>query len=449
MTHISLGKRAIAYFILSQVLFYAGADWHINLERIDYYPSATLRNEPFDMIFSLTNTGSESITSVDIAYQPDNGTKNTVHHIFSEAILPNETDTFTVNGFLCDRIGSEIYGEFKLKCVNGETNYGSNTYLWILCADELIPKRIVVEEGASINCGYCPLGYESMEHMHAKYTDGSWIGISIQEHGDMASYDTFRSFWDRVTGKPTSFINRNYESAVPPYPKTFEEWHDIVTRQYSEVDVEASIDYNSGSRTATIETRLRFTFDYPEADFRLAYIITEDNLGPYYQRNYYSNGSLGEFMGWENKPSSVPCIFNDIARPGSIYDGIAGLIPNHITAGETYIVSKEIDLSGVNSPDNSKIAVLVTDGNTGKVLNAVQIPVRTNTSGINLLTDKDSYPDIHIENGTITVTTELNARLYTLDGRIISTITGTRTLNVPRGFYLLRSGEHTHKILVK
>lgn len=427
------------------------AQWNIDLKRESYFPSSAKMGVPFPMTFSITNSGTKDIESIDIEYTPSGGSPMTINHNLDIPIQPDSTANVIVNGFICDVIGEEVFGYFTPTHINNEPNYGSGTWLYLFCADELIQRRLVIEEGASIKCGYCPLGYISMEYMREKFTDDTYIGISIHETGEMATPGTFSSFWNRVTGKPTAFANRDFDNTLSPLPGIFEDIHSNITSQAAVVDVTASIQYDKTKNTAIVESNLRFVFDYPESDFRIAYIITEDNLGPYNQRNYYSGGSLGECFGWENKTSYVSIVFNDIAREGSVYDGVEGLIPSEIKAGQIYTPQYELDLSHVNVPENSKVAVLVINGITGKIANAVQIPVTGHTSGIDGM-DADATGNTTIATGgigCIYITSTLPTDIYGIDGRMIIKGTTQGIINASKGIYIARTAKATSKIIVK
>lgn len=442
-------KKLAIVFLTFMTAVTTEAQWYINLSRVDF-PLSAQRCEPFAMTFSIENDGSADINRVEITYTPLGGTEMSVTHRFESPVAPGTQSTFEATGFTCDIAGEEIYGSFSLTAVNGERNYGSGTYLYLFCADELIARRLVIEEGASVSCGYCPRGYVAMEYMRETATDGSWIGISIQETGAMADPVTFRSFWNRVASRPIAFANRDYSNSISPLPAIFENQLQTTGKQAAVCGVEAAVSRASNSDTYTVTSDIRFVFDYEEADFRVAYIITEDNLGPYPQRNYYAGGSIGEFYGWENKPSYVDIVFNDIARPGSIYDGISGLLPAAVNAGQVYSISKDLDLSGINSTANAKIAVLVIDGTTGRIANAVQVPV-TETQSIRSLEADVTAGKVSGGIGLIVIDASDSTvyNVYDICGRLTATGLGATSLTATPGIYIVRCGGRIHRIAVR
>lgn len=430
----------------------ADSIWYVDLKRVDF-PMVSEADKPFGMRFSLSNSGMEPITSVDIRYQPMGGTPVTVHHQFSVPPAAGEEVEFDCEGFRCDMTGPEVYGDFFLDRVNGEVNYGSGTYLYLFCAGELLPRRLVVEEASSLMCGFCPRGYVSMELMRDSITDGSWIGISYQEDGDdIGSRGDFPGFWCHVSGKPAAFANRDYEYAMSPLPAVFANLHSSVMRQAAVAAVSATLDYDSDSSAADVSASVRFVFDYPEADFRLAYIITEDGLGPYEQLNYFSGGYGGQFMGWEDKPWFVPLVYNDVARPGSVHDGVAGLLPAQIERGRTYNADYRLDLRAVRDAERANVSVLVIDGATGRVVNAVRVPVVASEeeggeeSGISAPARR---PVISVDGCTLVIDSGRPVSVCSAGGRVVASGITQGRFTLPAGVYVVRGAGICNKVLVK
>lgn len=409
-------------------------------------PSYVLPGEPFSATLSITNNSTEAIYTIELEFLAKGGDAMTISHNFDAPVAYSETREFTVDSLICDVTGDNVYADLTLKSVNGQVNYGQTGYMYMFCASEFVPRRVVVEEGASVNCGWCPRGYESMEYMRNKYSSDKWIGISYQQHGDMAATETFASFWNRLAGKPFSYINRNYNYACSPLPETFEEVMSQNEHAPAIAEVTARmIDENS------IDVSVRFVFDYENADFRVAYILTEDNLGPYTQSNYYAGGGNGTFMGWENKSSYESLIYNDIARPGSNYDGIANLFPENITAGKTYSLTLSPDLSHLTNRSNAYVTVLVTKGKDGIIANAAKIPLKQDNSG---LSDPSADSDgcdcqIHpVGNSGISIESRYGGMVADISGRIVAKHSGHDSILLAPGIYIVYCGTHSHKTAV-
>lgn len=409
-------------------------------------PSFVSPEQPFNITLSITNNGTDPIDAIEIEFLPKGGTAMFCSHTFDNSVSVGEEREFTLAGLICDMTGDEVYADLTLKSVNGEENYGSSAYMYVFCANEFVPRRVVVEEGASVDCGWCPRGYESMEYMRGKYSSDKWIGISYQQHGAMAATTTFASFWNRMAGRPFSYINRNYNYACSPYPEVFEDIMEQNANAPAIAEVTARmIDDNN------IEVLIRFVLDYENADFRVAYILTEDNLGPYSQRNYYAGGANGTFMGWENKSSYESLIYNDIARPGSEYDGIAGLLPENISEGKTYSLILSPDLSYLTDRDNAHVSVLLVKGKDGIIANAAKIPLSQSDSAIPGIETDPEECDCIISaygNSDIGIESRFSGTIADITGRIIALHSGHDYISLAAGLYIITCGSHCHKIVV-
>lgn len=363
------------------------AQYYIDLERVAF-PSSTAVGTPFEMTFSIHNNSTDPITDITVVYKPSGGETVRVGKTFSAPVNPDENREFAMDDFTCNIQGREIYGEFDLQTVNGKTNYGRGTYIYLFCANETFPKSIVVEELTGTSCGYCPRGIVSMEHMRNNVTDGSWIGISVQKDA-MRPSTAYSTFFEIHPGNtPSAVINRDFSNIQSPMPAILEDLHANYTARSAEMGITASCEYLSDTKTAIVSTTTRFAFDNQDNPYRLNYIITEDSVGPYYQYNYYANGAHGPMGGWENQNTVVENTYNDIAREGSIYHGVDTSLPSNVTAGKDYPSTQSIDCSSVTNPSNAFITIMGVNKNNGLVENATRIPLMSvMTSCVNVGTD--------------------------------------------------------------
>lgn len=408
-------------------------------------PTIVIPGEMFEATFSLANNGTDPVETIEMDFLPSGGSPSAVSYTFDTPVTAGETREFTAAGFSCDVEGEEVYADISIVSVNGGDNYGSSAYMYVFCGSEFIPKRLVVEEGASVDCGWCPRGYETMEYMRQRYTSDGWIGISYQQHGDMAATAAFPTFWGKMAGKPFAYANRDYNSSYSPLPQVFEELMDRTQQTPAIADVSARL-----AGDGAVDVSARFVFDYSDADFRVAYILTEDNLGPYLQRNYYAGGANGSFLGWENKSSYESLVYNDIARQGSDYDGVSGLIPANIAAGATYGFTLHPDLSYISNRANANISVLLTKGAGGKIVNAVRIPLVDTEAGITDVTagDNDGRIQLAVNGNRLTVSDPGTISVFDLASRCVARGSGDISVELSAGFYIVRCGERSYKIII-
>ena len=235
---------------------------------------------------------------------------------------------------------------------------------------ESYPRRMVVEEGTGTWCGWCVRGIVGMESMKEKYPD-NFIGIAIH-NGDPMEYS--ESYGLNFTGYPSAYFNRRYTG--DPNTQNIEYYLKYKSGLTTNAMVKImSATYNNDYTRMSITTNVRFGFDATETDYRLAYVLTENNVGPYMQRNFYAGGKNGEMGGYENMSNSVEVIFNDVAR--GIYPsntGVEGSVPSSIEACTDYSYDYTITMpKNIDSYDNLELTVLLYDAKTSEIVNADRI----------------------------------------------------------------------------
>ena len=145
------------------------------------------------------------------------------------------------------------------------------------------PRKIVMEEATGTWCGWCPRGMVTIEQMNQKYPD-NFIAIAIHGGDEMVPDESYFPFHDMVNETvdevPSALINRK-------------DWIDLSPLEFDIADVkdkgEAMVTSQAkciSAKDVEIETETVFGFsDNGLTEFRLAYVVTEDNVGPYWQAN--------------------------------------------------------------------------------------------------------------------------------------------------------------------
>ncbi len=280
----------------------------------------------------------------------------------------------------------------------------SNTYL---CLTEGYDKAVVIEEATGTWCGWCPLGIVGLEKMAAAYKDDSrYIPIAAHYNDAMAvqSYNTF--FGSNYTGGsfPTFMVNRNKEEYGAPNP-AFEVIEEIY-RMATNVPALCSVDitnviYNEAAKTLSVDTETQFALS-TNGDYAISLVLTEDNVGPYTQTNYYSpeiNANAGELEWWDQQPSTVKNVYFDhVARYTNAFRGTKGSIPADITADTKYNYTGTLQTNKVKNINKCHIIALVINRTSNRIENAVMVPF-TDYSSINEVeninvTDNDLYYDL-------------------------------------------------------
>ena len=337
-----------------------------------------------------------------------------------------------------------------------------------------VPKRgVVVEEATGMWCGYCPKGIVAMETLEKKYPD-TFIGLAVHVDDAMAidEYKTF-SFPD---GAPTAWVDRSIYCPTPMYPitengvKTYTTLMGGLESVFLEVLnkqalAEISLEVAVKARSIEIDASTCYPIDIDNADYRMAFAVTEDNVWKdgYYQANNMA-GAVEVIGGFENRPAMIvsDLKFNHVVR--AIYngvDGIEGSVPAEIKAGEVYSGSYSFGLPrNILNVRNIKVVGMIIDRSTGKILNATSVKPSTSGSGLMETMGADCGLSVSLDGGFIKIDSALSENievaLYDVSGVCVARTNGTGSVEINTsslsGVYILSasslSGETVLKKLV-
>ena len=284
------------------------------------------------------------------------------------------------------------------------------------------PRRIVMEEATATWCGWCPRGMMTIEQMKKKYPD-NFIAIAIHSRDEMQVGNSYNPFLDMVESYPSAYINRKEKVYLWPF-----DIEDMKDKGEAKVTTQARC---LSAKEVEVESETVFGFsDSETAEYRLAYVVTEDNVGPYMQNNAYSNPSAednpNDLMNWwVHQDSPVTMTFNEVAREIFDYNGVEGLLPRGVTEGETYKTKYTLTVpDNVKDLSNVRIVTLLLDTRTGEILNAdlCSLSDIPDTSISNITTDDNKRHDIFnslgMKVGTDTTPAKgLRKGLYIMNGR--------------------------------
>ena len=216
----------------------------------------------------------------------------------------------------------------------------------------------------------------------------------------------------RFSGFPGGIINRKKKVDM-----SLQNTRDALRQQPQETpfNIKTKI-----TKTDTFDYDITLTttlgFDNHNTTLRMQYVLIEDHVGPYLQRNYFSGDSNHP---WGNKSGSVSTFYNDVARAiypvGSDAERV-GVLPTEMRRGVPVSQTFHIFLpSSVQNASRLRIVGLLLDTQTGEILNADQqkFPTVIGTStGIHspLAPNAANASDAH----------SANAPHYDLSGRPIS-----------------------------
>lgn len=400
-----------------------------------YMPGANMSYE-----VRVKNNGANDLTSATIRTEISNGKSYESTVEISQPVAPGEYRTLTVSDVPNESTGV-YYLTATLTAVNGVAlaNPASVTSIYGSYSQGYT-RRPVMEEATGTWCGWCPAGIVMMETLAKSYPD--WIRIAVH-NGDrmaVASYNSFVN--DYVPGFPYAIANRS----VGVYPtgvtsQTYVEMNELFTKDpaYAELSFEATCSEDQNEVEVTCETEVCCEVQVPH---RLAFVIVEDNVGPYSQSNYYAGGASGPMGGFENEGSSFTTYFDDVARLLVGYPGIENSLPAQMNAGEKYTYNLNMSVANVTNSWFRVIAMLV-NMESGEIMNAQEkVVYKDNGAGVegvvsdNAIVIKGGY-------GEVIVSGAHNVAVFTLDGRRVA------ETGLAAGVYIVKADGVSGKVVVK
>lgn len=243
-------------------------------------------------------------------------------------------------------------------------------------APQLYPRTQVIEEGTGTWCGFCPRGIVTIERLQneSKTQKNAVPFIVIAVHQGQGDYfiepmevSDYRFL--RFSGFPEGIINRKKKVDM-----SLQNTRDALRQQPQETpfNIKTKI-----TKTDTFDYDITLTttlgFDNHNTTLRMQYVLIEDHVGSYLQRNYFSGDSNHP---WGNKSGSVSTFYNDVARAiypvGSDAERV-GVLPTEMRRGVPVSQTFHIFLPGsVQNASRLRIVGLLLDTQTGEILNADQ-----------------------------------------------------------------------------
>lgn len=322
--------------------------------------SAEVTNVGGNAITSLTIDWNDGVShsqtiSVNIAPGASASVAHPTNVTYAAAVEENITVTITgVNG------GAD-----------GEPSNNSGSALHNTLSQQT-DKAVVIEEGTGTWCGWCPRGAVAMDYMIATYP-ADFIGIAVH-NGDpmtLAAYDGAAG----ISGFPGANVDRSL-LGVSVSQTAFETYYNDRVNMGVPANVSAVV---SGTGTAvTINSTANFYTPVSGANFRLAVVISEDNVtgttSAYNQANYYAGGGQGAMGGYEALPDPVPAaqmVYDHVGRALlGTYAGQAGSVPATITDGTVANYTFNYTVPGTSNRANMHAIVMLIDNATGEIVNA-------------------------------------------------------------------------------
>ena len=344
--------------------------------------SYVLKGESLILPVKIVNRGSKPVNSV--SYTTSTNGNKSAETTVSINIAPQNSATINITmpaGSETKRY-EKILTITKVNGVNNEASKNSSVGSLITILEKPTPIP-VVEEFTGTWCGWCTIGYDGMEKTNETFGD-KVVLIAVHASDPMQISD-YHSIAKRATGYPSSIINRSKEQYPDKDILDYEikKCFDEIT--VGEIKVAASW-ADVGKTIIKINTDTKFVYTDDNSQYGIAFVLIEDGMtgkgGEWSQSNYLSGDSYyaESYPFWYNAASKVSGLeFNHVAVAAwDIENGADESVKPSFAAGEVLKYSKEVAISSktiIQDKSKLKIAALLIDRSTGKIVNANQSPV--------------------------------------------------------------------------
>ncbi len=317
-------------------------------------------------------------------------------------------------------------------------------------------KRVVLEEFTGTTCVNCPQGILAIEYLDKLYGN-QFIPISIHTyqgdpfHNGQSGYSSFLG----LSAAPSGIINRNKIISFPMssnldgdaiFSNGTTLWADIVASELevpADVEISAKYEFNETDGTFSVPTTIKSALKITNLNLNVFIVMLEDGIIGTQANTFYGNEDplLGEWGKGGKYGMNLVTDFshNDVAIStwGASYNGTSGLLPQSLEAGDECIV----DLSNFYLPENitninnTKVVVMLIDGNTDKVINAICVKANEG-AGVEDIVADNSHCDIATTDGNIIITGEgkISADVYNIAGMAIGSANGNDYVTIPTSY---------------
>lgn len=291
---------------------------------------------------------------------------------------------------------------------NGQTNSAADIISAgkVITVSQQFDRNVLMEEFTGIWCGFCPRGIVGMEMLTERYPE-SFIGIAAHYNDIIALAEYDRVTKTYTTGYPGCTIDRTV-SSIDPYYGSSGDMFGIEADFVKELETPAVAGVNTYAgftddtrNLVKVMTYTTFGYDMTNANYTLAYVITEDGMSgegyDWAQHNYFAKSDYKEYYGSDPnlKPWTEKGTYYEDGTQyyylvyGQIYDhvavaadnvtyGITGSVAKTIKQDEAQLFERTIDITS-NSfvQDRSKLSLvtMLLDRSSGKVVNSCKVPL--------------------------------------------------------------------------
>lgn len=415
----------------------------------DALPSIVTSDSPIHPEITLTNPGESAVTG-DVTVTVTCGDESQTETLGGVSLAPGESGQFTLQSVITPR--NNLTVPYSITISDGTTEASTSGRITALV------NRVVCEEMTGMWCGYCVRGIVMMEEMNRKYPD-TFIGMAVHQ-GDALAVDAYLPIFSFSSeGLPYMVMMRSRDSRGDP--RQISSYYSYIIDRQPTVGVGVTARTDADTRMVKATATLMFANDFSDLNYRLAWLVTENNVShpsddEYYQKNEYAGGKHGEMGGYENLPGVIrgeDLKFQDVPRGFAFdaYGGIENSVPTEGKALESIESPVEFALpDNIDNLGECRLTCLVLDGD-GKIVNAARVPLLGEPDGLTEAVADNSGAHFSAVGGGLAATGLAGeaARVYRADGQLAALITADGMTQLPAGFYIVACGGQSTKLIIK
>lgn len=426
-------------------------------------PSAVMTDTKFPILIGIVNKGANDVESVELTLEIEGQEAQTVT---SDVMIAYDENYNPVMGELPYNQYGIIQGEFSCSLnannipyklyvskINGESPEGGDALRdgYLLSLSSGYAKNNVIEEATGLWCQACVVGYAGMEYI--KENIPGLIGVAMHFNDLMDVFGDgkcYNPFFTKVDAYPSGFVNRNWSRNVYPSPEDLQDEYDMIADIPAMAKISATVsNVSEDGKKISLATSTEFGIAESQASYGVAYLVVEDELGPYPQVNGFA-GYDGYAYGFQDLPNPCMLVFNDVIRNCSQPLAVESSIVKGTETDKVYTFKTEIELKDVVNVNKYRVVALVLNGLTGAIENACVVPSPT-YSGVEEI-ESASQPDAIAFGGKGSLTlraTGLDASVFTIDGACVATGLRSGGISLAPGLYIVSNGRESSKVVVK
>ena len=380
---------------------------------------------------TITNTGSNVIKTVSYTITKD-GEESASKTVSLNSLAVGASGQVNI-AFQADAEPRKSTQTININKVNGVTNTSaqkSATGSIITLKEKpfVIP---VVEEFTGTWCGWCPIGFDGMERAHETFGDKAAL-IAIH-YGDPMETSDFSFVLQRADGFPSALLNRGASTIYPAASELKSKINSELQNQVSPASIEVYAEWTSNlKRVIRIDTKTTFVYSDDNADYGIAYALTEDGMSGtasgWTQNNNLSGDKdyASSIPYWYNAPQKATGVkFNHVGVAAwGIEKGIDGSINPVVQANEPQEYTYEAKIAGnslIQNKANLKVIVMLIDRSTGAIVNAAQTTIAnhdaTGIIGESIARSEDESAPWFTLNGTKLSAKPTRSGIYIQNGK--------------------------------